>query len=177
MIPWTVAYQAPPWNFPGKSTGVGCHFLLQGIFPTQGSNPDLPHCRQTLYHLSHQGSPLTKYGELNDLAHSHRQVAPSDFTHVFSCCSFTELCPSLCDLHGLQPARVLCPWNSPGKNTGVGSHSLLQGIFPTQGWNPGLLHCRRILYHLSHQGSPYLEFTQGYFHLMLPPPSPSRMFI
>ena len=39
---------------PGKNTGVGCHSLLQGIFPTQGSNPDLLHCRQTLYHLSHQ---------------------------------------------------------------------------------------------------------------------------
>ena len=38
-----------PWNFPGKSPGVGCHFLLQGIFPTQGSNLGLPHCRQTLY--------------------------------------------------------------------------------------------------------------------------------
>ena len=46
-----------PWNFPGKSTGAGCHFLLQGIFPTQGSNPGLLHCRQTLYHLSHKGSP------------------------------------------------------------------------------------------------------------------------
>ena len=46
-----------PWNFPGKSTGVGCHFLLQGIFPTQGLNPGLPHCRKMLYHLSHQGSP------------------------------------------------------------------------------------------------------------------------
>ena len=55
---------------------------------------------------------------------------------------------------GLQPARPLCSWNSPGKNTGVGCHSLLQGIFPTQGSNPGLLHCRHILYHLSHQGSP-----------------------
>ena len=43
-----------PWNFPGKSTGVGCHFLLQGIFPTQGSNPSLPHCSQMLYRLSHQ---------------------------------------------------------------------------------------------------------------------------
>ena len=42
--------------FAGKSTGVGCHFLLQRIFPTQGSNPGLPHCRQTLYCLSHQGS-------------------------------------------------------------------------------------------------------------------------
>ena len=44
-------------NFPGKSVGVDCHFLLQGIFPTQELNPDLPHCRQMLYHLSHQGSP------------------------------------------------------------------------------------------------------------------------
>ena len=46
-----------PWDFQGKSTAVGCHFLLQGIFPTQGSNPDLSHCRQTHYYLSHQGSP------------------------------------------------------------------------------------------------------------------------
>ena len=45
-----------PWDFPGKSTGVGCHFLLQGIFPTQGSNPGLQHCRQILYRLSHQRS-------------------------------------------------------------------------------------------------------------------------
>ena len=44
------------WNFPGKNTGAGCHFLLQGIFPTQGSNLGLLHCRQTLYCLSHQGS-------------------------------------------------------------------------------------------------------------------------
>ena len=45
-----------PWDFPGRSPGVGCHFLLQGIFLTQGLNPGLPHCRQTLYCLSHQGS-------------------------------------------------------------------------------------------------------------------------
>ena len=42
---------------PGKNTGMGCHALLQGIFPTQGSNPGLPHCRWIPYHLSHQGSP------------------------------------------------------------------------------------------------------------------------
>ena len=47
----------------------------------------------------------------------------------------------------------LCPWNSAGQNPGVGSHSLLQGLFPTQGSNPGLLHCTQILYHPSHQGS------------------------
>ena len=56
--------------------------------------------------------------------------------------------------HGLQPARLLCPWDSPGKSAGVGCHALSQGIFPTQGLNPGLPHCRWILYHLSHQGSP-----------------------
>ena len=43
-----------PWDLPGKSTGVGCHFLLQRIFPTQGSNLGLQHCRQMLYLLSHQ---------------------------------------------------------------------------------------------------------------------------
>ena len=55
---------------------------------------------------------------------------------------------------GLQPARLPCPWDSPGKNTGVDCHFLLQGIFLAQGSKPGLLYCRQLLYHLSHQGSP-----------------------
>ena len=57
----------PHWHQAPRSMGcsrqeywMGCHFLLQGIFPTQGLNPGLPHCRQTLYHLSHQGSPKSK---------------------------------------------------------------------------------------------------------------------
>ena len=50
--------------------------------------------------------------------------------------------------------RLLCPWNFPGKNIGVGSHSLLQGIFPIQGLNPSPLHCSQILYLLSHKGPP-----------------------
>ena len=50
-------------------------------------------------------------------------------------------------LYGLQPSWVLYPRDFPGKNTGVGNHFLLQGIFPTQGSNPCLLHCRQILYH------------------------------
>ena len=54
----------------------------------------------------------------------------------------------------LQPHGLYSPWNSPGHNTGVGSLSLLQGIFPTQGLNLGLPHCRRILYQLSHKGRP-----------------------
>ena len=65
--PWIVACTKllRPWDFQGKSTGVGCHFLLQGLFPTQGSNPGLSHCRQTLYHLSHQESPVFQYVSLN----------------------------------------------------------------------------------------------------------------
>ena len=50
-----------PWDFPGKNTGVGCHFLLQEIFPTQGLKPGLPHCRQMLYHLSHQGKSIYSF--------------------------------------------------------------------------------------------------------------------
>ena len=69
-----------------------------------------------------------------------------------------QLCLMLCNPHGLQPIRFLCPWNSPGKNTGVGSHSLLQDIFLTQGSDPGLLHCRQILYHWSHQRSSTVYF-------------------
>ena len=59
-----------------------------------------------------------------------------------------QSCPTLCDPMDCSPC------NSLGQNTGVGSLSLLQGIFPTQGLNPGLLHCRQILYQLSHKGSP-----------------------
>ena len=59
--PCTVAHQAPlsMGILQAFSTGVGCHFLLQRIFPTQGSNPGILHCRQILYHLSHQGSRLS----------------------------------------------------------------------------------------------------------------------
>ena len=70
----------------------------------------------------------------------------------------------------LGPHGLYSPWNSPGENTGMGSHSLLQRIFPTQGLNPGLPHCRWILYQLSHQGSPkcskHLDYsTVGQTHL------------
>ena len=110
-----------PWDFPGKGTGVGCHFRLQRIFPTQGSNPGLPRCRQMLYHLSHQGSLLLSYNY------------------------------TICDPMDFSLTRFLHPWDFPGKNTGVGSHFLLHGIFPTQGLNPGLPHCRQTLYRLNHQ--------------------------
>ena len=62
-----------------------------------------------------------------------------------------QSCPTLCD--PTEPTRLLSPRNVPGKSTGVGCHFFLQGIFPTQGLNLGLSHCRQTLYRLSHQGS------------------------
>ena len=87
---------------------------------------------------------------------------------VFAQSCLTLLWPLFCD-------RLLCPWNSPGKNTRVFCHSLLQGIFLTQGLSLDLPHCRQILYHVSHQGSPgnqtgvllrggNLDTQQGYVH-------------
>ena len=58
--------------------------------------------------------------------------------------------------NSLRPHGLYSPWNSPGQNTGVGSLSLLQEIISTKGLNPGLPHCKWILYHLSHQGSPWI---------------------
>ena len=65
-----------------------------------------------------------------------------------------------------EPARLLCPWGSLGKNTGVGSHFLLQGIFLTEESNWGFLHCRQILYQLSYEGIPrtlYYQMNYGFF--------------
>ena len=62
-------------------------------------------------------------------------------------------------VNGLQPARLLSPWSSPGMNTGVGCHALLQGIFPTQESNRGLLYCMWILYQLSYQRSNRILFS------------------
>ena len=73
----------------------------------------------------------------------------------------------------LWPHGLYSPWNSPGQNTGVGSLFLLQGIFPTQGSNPGILHCRQILYQLSHRRSPESKTCLFYFWIvasgLLPP--------
>ena len=128
-----------PWNSPGLNTGAGSHSLFQRIFPSQGLNPGLPHCRQILYQVSHQGSLR--------ILESESEVAQS--------------CPTLCDpmdcslsgssVHGIFQARVL-EWITI---------SFSRGFFPTQEENPGLPHCRQTLYRLSHQGSPACQtFTE-----------------
>ena len=123
VLYWTVAARLLcPWGFSGKNTGVGCHFLSQGIFLTQGWIPwvgSLP------------SEPRGNPGGVQAMCESCSVVSES-----------------------LRPRGLYSAWNSPGQNTGVGSLSLHWGIFPTQGSNPGLPHCRQILYLLSHKGSP-----------------------
>ena len=141
-----------PWDSPGKNTGVCCHSLLQGIFPTQGSNPGLPHCRQTLYHLNQQGSPCWKRLSKSPCAcfglnhvppdrcagdptpHSENVTSFRDkvFTEVGEWVRTKSLqsCLTLCDLTDSSPPGSSIHWDSPGKTSGVGCHALLQGIFP-----------------------------------------------
>ena len=69
-----------PWNFPGKCTGVGCHFLLQGIFLIQGSNSTLSHCRQTLYHPRHQKSPCTIHMETQKTPRSQSSLEKEEWS-------------------------------------------------------------------------------------------------
>ena len=75
------------------------------------------------------------------------------YIHACVLSHFSHEC--LLQRYGLLSTRLLCPWDSPGKNTGVGCLVLLQGISPMQGSNSGLPHCRQILYPLSHLGSPH----------------------
>ena len=70
-------------------------------------------------------------------------------------CWFLSHAQLFCDPHGLQSTKLLCPWDSLAKNTGMGCHAFLKEIVPTQGVNPNLLHYKQILYHLSHQGSSW----------------------
>ena len=68
-----------------------------------------------------------------------------------------QSCLTLCNPMDYSPPAFSVPWDSPGKNIGVGCRFLLQGIFPTQGWNPCLLHWQADSVPLSHQGSPYIR--------------------
>ena len=123
-------------EFSSKNTRVGCPSLLQGIFPTQGSNPGLLHCRWILYQLCHMGSSRI----LEWVAYPFSRGLPDPGIEPRSLTLQADSLPAV-------------PQGKP-KNTGLGSLSLLQQVFPTQGLNPDLPHCRQILYQLSHQGNP-----------------------
>ena len=94
------------------------------------------------------------------------------FSHASLCqCLGCVLCHSVVSNslrpHGLSPARLLYPWDFTGKNAEVGCHFLLQGIFRTQESNPGLLHCRQILYQLSYEGSQ-VDITKEFSKVAVP---------
>ena len=118
---------------------MDCHALFQGIFPTQGSNPRLVH----LLHWRQIPEPPGKPKVHPDSAATRNPLERKEKVKTLSHVQFFTTPWTV-------PARLLHPWDSPGKNSGVSCHSLLQGIFLTQGLNPGLcLHCRQILYHLA----------------------------
>ena len=114
-----------PWNSPGKNAGVkvSSHSLLQGIFLTQKSSPSLPH-----YHQSHQGDPQWVF--VNPSLPGYLSF-PSHFPPItvkkHAAAKSLQSCLTLRP-YRQQPTRLLCPWDSPVKNTGVGCHFLLQGV-------------------------------------------------
>ena len=109
--------------------------------PLQGTDPESQH--RKLF-LCHDAMSRVQNLQLENTLHV-REKKTTTTMKVSVAQSYLTVCnPMDCSL---------CPWDSPGKNTGVGAFSSM-GIFPTQGSNPGLLHCRQILYCLSHQESP-----------------------
>ena len=112
-------------------------------------------------------------GEQKLLSKKYCNAIKSEALNYFDCCAVlclvSQSCLTLRDPMDCSPLGSSVHGDSPGKNTGVGCHAILQGIFPTQGLDPGLLHCRRILYCLSHQWSPRIlewvayPFSRGAF--------------
>ena len=129
-----------PWNSPGKNTGVGCHFLLQCM--KVKSESEVTQLCPTLHDPMDCSLPGSSI-------HWIFQARVLEWVAIAFSASDVKSCPTLCNKEQA--------WRT-GKNTGVDSHSHLQGIFPTQGLNLGLLHCKEILYHMSCQGSPCITY-------------------
>ena len=125
----------------GKATGGGCYALLQEIFPTQGLNLDLPHSRQILYHLSHQGSPTECYTSLLLHYYIRDHIKDKYFSLIPQFCWLVNVFWVLC-MHAKSLQLCLTLWNPvqcspPGSSVhgilqarnGVGCQALFQGIF------------------------------------------------
>ena len=132
--PMDCTLQAPPYvEFMEKNAGVGCHSFLQGIFWIQRSKPDLPRCRQILYRLSPREEEERK--KKKGRKEGGREGRKKSNYHLWKePCAWVCECSDLSNsvTNGLSTTRLLCPWNFPEENTGVGCHFLLQGILPTQ---------------------------------------------
>ena len=127
--PWTAAHQAPlSMGFSRQECWSGLPFPSPGDRPGSGIRSTSPAWQACSLSLSHLICAVL--------------------------CLVAQLCPTLHDPMDCSPPSSSVHRDSPGKNTDVGFHALLQEIFPSQGSNPDLPHCRQILYHLSYQGSP-----------------------
>ena len=148
---------------------MGCHALLQAIFPTQGLSLHL--CIAGRFFTTEPpGKPkgmtcLSAYLDgslycsfLSHLKHSRNPRFYYKSKILFVVVVSRSVLSDSLRVRELSPARPLCPWDFPGKNTGMGCHFLLQGISPPQGWNPRLLH--------------WLEGWGGWFFTTEPPVMP-----
>ena len=153
-----------PWGSPGENTGVSCHFFLQGIFLTRGMNQSLLHCRWILYHwAAMEGLNSMRvrilYSKITSVLYESNgnEEVGALIRCWWKCKIVQRLWETGCSLkmsniklpcavlsrsvmsnsitHELWPSRLLCPWDSPGRITGVGCHALLLGIVLTQGLN------------------------------------------
>ena len=138
-LPWTVAHQSPLSMGFSRQDWYGLSFPSPADLPNPGSNSfflGLLHWQADSLPLCPLGIPKSPWYILDKMKWIEVKVAQPCLT--------------------LRPHGLYSPWNSQGQNTGVSSLSLLQGIFPTHGLNPGLLHCRPILYQLRYKGSPII---------------------
>ena len=170
---WTVAHRiCCPWDFPGENIGVGCHFLLQGIFLTQGLNSRLLPASLALQAdslaLSHQVSLSSCRRTQICVSEGHVHPLGRSWVSASYCTVCVQLCPAVLWLHGLKPARFLCPWDSPGKNSGVDGHFQSRASSrPRDQIHTSCSFCfgRQILYHERHLGSPGLWFIAALLFL------------
>ena len=145
---WPVLYRGS-WYFreapKGERSGTHHRFLL-----IHNAVPIIKSIGHKLHEQLNRGVVGEPAGRGLSLLHTIRHVHWFNWSML---CVPAQLYPTLCDPMDCSPPGSSVHGDSPGKNTGVGCHALLQGIFLTQGLNPGLLHCRQILYCLSHQVS------------------------
>ena len=143
-----IAHQAPlSMGFSRQEYWSGLPCPSPGDFPDPGIKPGSPVLQARKAQYNREGLILNSSWICLCDFNPH----PAAFVIVCVLCLVAQLCPALCNPMDCSPPGSSVYGDSPGKNTGVGCHALLQGIFPTQRLNPGLPHCRWILYHLSHQ--------------------------
>ena len=130
----------PPSHLPPHPIPLGCPRALALGALLHASNS---HCSSILHMVMHMFQCYSIKSSYNGTLLSYKKEHIWD--NCYCCCLVTKSCLTLLWPHGLQPIRLLSPWDFSGKNSGASWHFLLQGIFLTQGSNPGVPHCRQIL--------------------------------